>query len=584
VLVGILALWTAGVCLVIFGIPYGAPIIYAAVIYTAILNVTKSNQPRSVAAAELLTCALAIFFLIEFSSLLYWIGAAFNPHVQTGLLSQELELNLTYALFPIEILAMVLLLFSWVPLMYQSWRPRRKTLTVHYRPTKKRNPRVLIATLDLFAIVAILVFFYPYFAGQSWIVGVDSYWRYLNPLNYFAGLHLSQVFDTSVTHGFYVGFLYLIELATGASSFYIVKFAPLILSFGITSAVFFATIRAGWDYRLALLSAICTLLWLPTTLGIYAGIQSNMVAYLFWMIFLSLYLQTKRWNAITFVLQSVISLAILVVHPWTWGVFVASLLLTVPVSWRTAWKTRSVQGALASLLISLPVSATAYQTFPSLRVDWVNAIGLYATPLIQPSTLLSFGSAMWELILNWGSFLPPLLLLLCLVGVYGLSGQEGVIRNYLVGWILAWCIGSIMVAPSGFIYSNLGLSETGMWRLLYISPLPILLALGMQKCFDLVNHFKAPNPEGSSHVVYFISIVLVAASVGLFFSQNSIVHLMIVVCVVVASIVLVVRYPNYRVFCFLVMAVLFMLLANTAFRSLYPLLLDPHNLFGPMGP
>jgi hypothetical protein len=38
-LAGSLAVWAAGACLASLGIPYGAPILYAAVIFTALLNV-----------------------------------------------------------------------------------------------------------------------------------------------------------------------------------------------------------------------------------------------------------------------------------------------------------------------------------------------------------------------------------------------------------------------------------------------------------------------------------------------------------------------------------------------------------------
>jgi hypothetical protein len=106
-LIGAVAIWTVALVLTILGQRYGAPVLYATVICAAILNVSKDDQRRH-AASELSTCALAIFFLIESSSLLYWIGAAVNPHDQVGLLSQKLELNLTYALFPIGILVMLL--------------------------------------------------------------------------------------------------------------------------------------------------------------------------------------------------------------------------------------------------------------------------------------------------------------------------------------------------------------------------------------------------------------------------------------------------------------------------------------------
>ncbi len=580
-LIGILAMWAAAVTLTVLGINYAVVILYATVAFGVILSVSKS-EVRGVAIGDVLAPTLSIFVLIEASPLYYWAGAALNPHGQVGLLSQELELNLTFSLFPIAIGLMLLLLLSWIPL---TIRFPRKPLVIRYEPTAKpTNIRLLAASLDLFAILAIIIFFYPYLAGQAWIVGVDSYWRYLNPLNALAGLTMYQAFATSYTHGLYVAFLYLIELATRMSIFSVVKYAPLILAFATASTVFLAILKGGWNQELAILSAICTLLWLPTTLGIYAGIQANWVAYLLWMLFLSLYFRSGTWNVITFVVEGFISFAIFVIHPWTWGVFFTTLLITILVSWRTAWKDRSVRGALAAVIIALPVGAGAYEVLPNLRYDMMNALGLYASPVIQPSSLLTFGSAMQELFVNWTPFISPLLLLLCLVGVYSLSGRQGGARNYLVAWIVTWFIGSILVAPSGYNPTNPGVSETGLWRMLYVSPLPILLALGLEKCLDISKRWQIPSlGENWPRKSHLTSLALIAVSAGLFLFEDPLVRLAILAGVVVGVIVVEFKFPRYQTARSFLAVILILLLVNAAFRSLYPLLLDPHSLFGPVG-
>jgi len=581
-LIGILTVWIVALALTVLGVNYAVVILYATVFFGVILSVSKSELRRP-AVGNALTPALSIFVLVESSPLYYWVGAALNPHEQVGLLSQELELNLTFSLFPLAIGLMLLLLFSWIPL---TIRFRRKPLVVRYEPTAKTKPniRLLAASLDLFAILAIIIFFYPYLAGQGWIVGVDSYWRYLNPLNALAGLTLYQAFVSSYTHGLYVGFLYLIELATRMSAFSIVKFAPLILAIATASTVFLAILKGGWNHELAILSAICTLLWLPTTLGIYAGIQANWVAYLLWMLFLSLYFRSGIWNVITFIAEGLVSFAIFVIHPWTWGVFFTTLLMTILVSWRTPWKDRSVQGALAALIIVLPVGAGAYGVLPNLRYDLMNTLGLYVSPFIQPGSLLTFGGAMQELFVNWTPFIPPLLLLLCLVGVYSLSGRQGGARNYVVAWVVTWCIGSFLVAPSGYNATNPGLSETGLWRMLYVSPLPILLALGWEKCLDISKRCQIPSLGKKwplkSHLT---SLALIAVSAGLFLFEDPLVRLAILTGVVVAVIVVGFKFPRYQTARSFLAAILILLFVNAALRSLYPLLLDPHSLFGPAG-
>ena len=191
---------------------------------------------------------------------------------------------------------------------------------------------------------------------------------------------------------------------------------------------------------------------------------------------------------------------------------------------------------------------------------------------------------MEELFENWTPFLPPLLLLVCLLGVYGLSRREGVMKNYLVAWIVAWFIGSILIAPSGYTPVNVGVSETGLWRMVYVSPLPILLAFGAQECVDAFRRWEGPGGNRDpSRFSFLSSVLLVIVSAGLFITDNPLARFIIVAGVVVAIIVASVRYPSHHLTRTLLVSCLALLLVNAAFRSLYPLLLDPHNLFGPIG-
>jgi len=442
--------------------------------------------------------------------------------------------------------------------------------------------------LDLFLIVAILLFFYTYLAGQTWIVGVDSYINYLNPLNDLAGLTPSQAFVKSYSlHGLYVFLLYLIQLGSSASSFTVVKFAPLVLAIAAASAVFLATLRGGWKFELAILSSTCTLLWLPTTLGIFGGIQANWVAFVLWMLFLSFYFSSREWNIMIYILQALISFAIFVVHPWTWGVFFASLVFTAIIT-RSKWKKRSLQGVCAALMIVLPAGMVAYNFLPSLASDLGNTLGLYLYTLseVNASSLLPiFGNALAGLFLDWGSFLPPILLLISLVGAYTLHSEEGIVRNYLLAWIAAWCFGSILVAPLGYNYANPLVGETELWRMLYISPLPILLALGIKKCSDLSKRLDLPETQQTSRQLQILlSAIFIASGGGLIIFIDPLLRLVIVLGVLGCLLFLAIRFQNkYSFVRTIVVSLLILMLINTAFRSLYPLLLDPHSLLGTFG-
>jgi hypothetical protein len=87
-----------------------------------------------------------------------------------------LEANLTFFLYPVAIPMMLLLLFSClrIRLVPRLFRPKAH-LVVRYHPSPQNADfRFVVAALDLYAFVAIIVFFYPYLAGQTWIVGKDT--------------------------------------------------------------------------------------------------------------------------------------------------------------------------------------------------------------------------------------------------------------------------------------------------------------------------------------------------------------------------------------------------------------------------
>jgi len=440
---------------------------------------------------------------------------------------------------------------------------------------------------------SVIMFFFSYLAGQAWVVGVDSHWRYLDPLNQLNGLSPSQALHTSYTHGTYLVALYAIELGTGISSFTIVKFAPLILTFCTASAVLFVAHSAGWRLELGLLAATSTLAWFPTTLGIYAGIQANWVALFFWMLFLGIYFLKHDWTIITYAVAGVLSLGILLVHPWTWGVFISTLALTTFLVRRTGFKQDCLRGLFAALIIAVPVGLIAYSLLPGLGEDFANTIQLYFATPSNPLSLYTIGGAIVELFTNWSSSISPTLLLISLMGASTLIRRQGLIPNYLVSWIAIWCIGTILVAPSGFNPANTGISETGIWRMLYVSPLPFLLALGLQRLLQLVKPERTMLQTNPGRVltpglppIVSTAIILVVGG-GLFLTWDPGLRLLLVLCALAVTLIMSMRLPQGQCLQALLALLLAFVLLNAAFRFLSTLLLDPHNLFssvsGPTG-
>jgi hypothetical protein len=303
------------------------------------------------------------------------------------------------------------------------------------------------------------------------------------------------------------------------------------------------------------------------------------------MAFLAVYF-AKSEAKVTYVTLALLSLAILLIHPWTWGVFATTLLFSAIISRKTGWGNHSIRTLAAALMLAIPLGTAAYSLSPSLRDDLTNTIQLYVSGPINPAGLLKFGDALANTFYNLGPALSPSILLLCLLGTYALARRHDITQNYLIAWTAAWCVGSILVAPTGLNPINPGLNETGLWRMLYISPLTFLLALGLDKGLSVTKQPLPPKNSNSiiSHFVPVFSIFpFLAAGTALFMFLDANVRLILVAAALVAALVLVRSFPNRRSLDVLLLTVLVMLLFNSAFRTLFPLALDPHSIFPSAG-
>jgi uncharacterized membrane protein len=304
------------------------------------------------------------------------------------------------------------------------------------------------------------------------------------------------------------------------------------------------------------------------------------------MIFLAVYFSGGERTITTYLILAVLSLIILLVHPWTWGVFVATLLFTAIISRRNTWAKHSARALAASILLALPVGIAGFVFSPSLRYDFLNTFQAYISGPINPSSLLTFGGALTNLFANLGPVLSPTILLLSLLGAYTLSRRRDITTNYILAWMAASCIGSILVAPSGFNPASLGSSETGIWRVLYDSPLPFLLALGFEKCISVARRPMSLSSSESilSRVVPLLSMVpFVVTGAGLFVFWDSSVRLLLVIAALILALLFMFILPSYGTLEILIVSLLALLLFNAAFRTLYPLVLDPHTIFIPPG-
>ena len=132
---------------------------------------------------------------------------------------------------------------------------------------------------------------------------------------------------------------------------------------------------------------------------------------------------------------------------------------------------------------------------------------------------------------------------------------------------------------------NPAASETQLWRIMYTSPLPLLLAMGLEKCVELsknLDSLKGTVPVSRQQPIL-ISILVVVFSATLFVFQDAFVRTAIILVAVTIVLLLSIRFPQYQAVRILIISFLILVIVNSAYRSLCPLLLNPHNLFGSFG-
>ena len=154
--------------------------------------------------------------------------------------------------------------------------------------------------------------------------------------------------------------------------------------------------------------------------------------------------------------------------------------------------------------------------------------------------------------------------------------------NYLIAWTVTWCVGSILVAPWGYNPVNTGISETGIWRMLYVSPLPFLLALGLETCVQFFGSSRPLDaaPSWIRHgETLLASLPFLAIGGGLFILWDAAIRSVLVGLALILMLGLMIRFRGQHISKTLLVLIIVLIVVNAAFRSLFPLLLDPHNLF-----
>jgi hypothetical protein len=429
----------------------------------ALMALTPSFALLALAAIEAFSCAA-----LASSALL----RAYSPTGPFALLSipqvrwiLAFEFKYPYALYPIFAWSMALFAFSWLclPIAHKASAGERG---VEGRPLKLLSiwPSPWIVLWAAISLGAIATYF-PYFSTQypPKLVGVDSPW-YLRNLEGIAGIGSFGDLLAKEPRALCLLLLYCLKSISGAPSISIVQAAPILLTaLSALSAYWLAKVGSG-DSRAASLAALLSIFSVQLTVGMYAGIYANWLAFSITMLYLGSVLRasrSKRW----LIPSAALACLAFAAHSWTGALTAAILafylLFNLPGSIGGDRESRSALLASGALLAFDAVLALAL--FGATRALPYAANFL---AFLSPSNARALISNLWETMGAYvaGFLFDPAAFPMGALGIFGVRAKA--FRRLLSAW-LAPC--SALMALTGPFYQ---------WRAIYVMPIPLLASFG----------------------------------------------------------------------------------------------------------
>ena len=555
-------------------------------------------QPR-VLLLRALVYLFAFFGLVEITSATHYVIAAFDRSTQLGTIDSELELQFAYAaggLLP-WLYAGFLFSWAWIPIVLRLpirgifGKGSNSSANPPAGQTEQKDWRTVILDPRLVLALAVAVFigFYPYFQSPPWLVGTDAYWRYYNPLVRMNGQGVFGGFTESFRewHPALLMLLYSTQLAFQATPFQIVKFAPLFLTITMGFLMWWFIAKKK-TITFGIIVFLSSVLSVTTTLGFYTGILANWMALVGWVAFLAyLSFRGERLGGFDFAILLGISTLVLILHPWTWGIFALSVVVCALLGLIQERRrgVRTVVLLISVVLIDALFALLSIKFLAESQGQGVmNALDLYSLALSNTS-LSQFWEALNWVTKNYAPFFSPINIAAGIVGVFVL------LKTHLAAWrgrlVLSWlfvsAIGSIIVSPIGFspIPTHM---DTQLWRLLYLTPFQVTAPLAVMWLAELPKRYQptqdyAPQLRSVPGISALGFGGLAAIAVGLLGVSLELRALLLLVALPVFTglIVELASGQESRLLRNMILVLYILLTFNYAGRALSKLLIDPHN-------
>jgi len=567
----------------------------------------RFSQQSIALISRVLIYLLVFFAVIETSTVTHYVLRAFDQTTQVGGMDATIELQFSYASYPLLPWLYVGFLFSWawVPLVWKfigksssqrnlSGKNSNYETSLLRLSSEKWINVLLDPRLPLVLAVVVFVGYYPYFQNPPWLVGTDAFWRYHDPLMVVNSKGVSGGFVQALDerHPAPLILLYTVQLVFQTTAFEVVKFSPLFLVVALGLAMWwFLARKRTLDFGLVVF--LLSVLSVTTTVGMYSSILANWMALLVWVFFFAYvsYRGDEGFRPLDLVILLTLSTLILVIHPWTWGVFATAAtlaaLFTLIKDKRKGFRSSGI--VLAAILLSVLFGYMSL-TFLAQSQGWrvADALEYYTFVLTNPSSVLYFWDALTRLTEIWSPFYSPLYLAISILGVLSLNklNLSPWRLRLVLAWILASAIGSVLVAPVGYDPADRAGSETQLWRLLFLTPFQITAPFGIAWLTQLPYHlqkigsdsgFEVKGEARSIHLFWLAAVFVIGVLLASVPVSTRPLLVLLVLPLVTWLFLSKARSAESRFLYGILVVTLLLVAASNTCRALSQLLIDPHN-------
>jgi hypothetical protein len=522
---------------------------------------------------------LGIGAILEVWSLSHWLYAGIASGVTFRSVGSDLEMNLTYAnswSFP-AIFTAAWLSPIWIYIAYFVFSRLRTTERKSSPPKTLARQELRLGLDDLILaifiiLICVFVGFYVYLHDPPWLVGTDAYWRYSDPLQRVMNSGNVLVAASDELHGLYLLILYGIHALTGMSPFNLVKASPMVLATLLSLLTYFGVAKYRKDRTEGFFAALFSATTLPTTAGVFGSIDANWLALTASLVtvFILVSLASSSQNAAKAILVTLCGIFLLILHPWTW-VVVALFLISAGFAFaiKREWKMVGASWIVPFSGLASGILVFVFVLGGSTVIGGLTtATQILASPLSEQSLLLRPFDVIGGAMNLWASFLNPLLMILVMVGVLSLVRENGSsYKIYLLSWMLITGLGTFFGVTL----------QTEIWRIWYVQPLWLLGGVGVS---SLLGTRDPSNPSialgfeaGKTAAIIFI------AGLAVFLLEPMMGASVFYVAAVSPVLSNVGRRRGNVQTVLAATLILFVCVffLNHALRSLYPLMLNPHN-------